>query len=189
MSSQTINVQTQLNKDGSLQYLKYKYKGSIVKVDFGFDQNGQLLTVAIPQFLNIPHVKVFEIISGMFIQSLLNVQNIVAGFAVKGGILEIGSIVSAVGYATVASHVVTNLKTFQLGKVMISASKAAWIKYRWNGIDISAERNPDDKTMVIEHFPLDYYAMVGDGVRAFDVQARWDSVAGTITVEIVGEEY
>lgn len=106
----------------------------------------------------------------------------------QGGVLEKGSITSAVGYATVASHVVTTGKTFQLSKVMVSASKAAWIKYRWNGTDISAERNPDDKTIIIEHFPYDYYTMQGDGAKAFDVQAKYDSEAGTVNVEIVGEE-
>jgi len=55
-----------------LQYIKYKYKGSTVKLDFGFDKFGQLIYVGVPQFLNVPHLKLFEIISGMFLQSVRN---------------------------------------------------------------------------------------------------------------------
>jgi len=106
----------------------------------------------------------------------------------KGGILAKGSITSAAAYATVATRTVTSDKTFQLSKIVISAQKAAWVKYRWAGSDISAERLLDDKTILIEHFPWDYYAMLGDGAKAFDVQAKYDSEAGTVNVEIVGEE-
>ena len=106
----------------------------------------------------------------------------------KGGVLEKDSVTTTSSYQTVASHIVTDEKTFQLSKVVISASKAAWIVYRWNNAVISAERNLDDKTIVIEHFPWDYYTMLGDGSKAFDVQAKYDSEAGTVNVEIVGEE-
>ena len=68
-----IPVQTQFNADKSLAYIKYKYKGSTVKIDYSFDSTGKLIAVGIPQFLNLPHLKVFEIISGMFIQSVINI--------------------------------------------------------------------------------------------------------------------
>jgi hypothetical protein len=106
----------------------------------------------------------------------------------KGGIVAKGSITSAAAYATVASRTVTNLKQFQLAKVVISAEKAAWFKYRWAGVDISCERLMDDKTIVLEHFPWDYYTMTGDGAKAFEVQAKYYSEAGTVNAEIVGEE-
>jgi len=106
----------------------------------------------------------------------------------KGGILAKGSVTSTSSYATVASRTVTSGKSFQVSKIVVSASKAAWVKYRWNAADISAERLLDDKTIMIEHFPWDYYSMAGDGAKAFDVRAKYDSEAGTINVEIVGEE-
>jgi len=106
----------------------------------------------------------------------------------KGGILAKGSVTSTSSYATVASRTVTNAKTFQLAKIVVSASKAAWVKYRWNAADISAERLIDDQSILIEHFPWDYYDMDGDGSKAFDVQAKYDVQAGTVNVEIVGEE-
>jgi len=106
----------------------------------------------------------------------------------KGGILAKGSVTSTSSYATVATRTVTTGMSFQVSKILVSASKAAWVKYRWNAVDISAERLLDDKTIMIEHFPWDYYAMAGDGAKAFDVQTKYDSEAGTINVEIVGEE-
>ena len=107
----------------------------------------------------------------------------------KGGILEKGSITTTVAYTTVASRTVTSGKTFQLSKIVISAEKAAWAKCRWAGSDISCERLLDDKTILIEHFPWNYHAMLGDGTKAFEVQAKYYSAAGTVNVEIVGEEF
>ena len=106
----------------------------------------------------------------------------------KGGIIEKGSATTTATYASIASRTVTSNKTFQLSKVVVSAEKAAWIKYLWAGSDISAERLLDDKTILIEHFPWNYCTMVGDGTKAFDVQAKYDTEAGKVNVEIVGEE-
>jgi len=106
----------------------------------------------------------------------------------KGGIKETGSITTSATYAAVASRTVTKGKTFQLSKVVLSAEKASWFKYRWGGVDISSERLMDDKTIVIEHFPWDYHSMLGDGSKKFEVRARQDTEVGTFTAEIVGEE-
>jgi len=106
----------------------------------------------------------------------------------KGGILAKGSVTTTGSYQTVASRTVTNGLLFQLSKVVVSAEKAAWIQYRWAGSVISAERLMDDKTILIEHFPWGYYAMLGDGAKAFDVQAKYYSEVGIVNVEIVGEE-
>ena len=106
----------------------------------------------------------------------------------KGGILEKGSVTATAAYTSVASRTVTSGKTFQLSKIVISAEKAAWVKYLWAGSDISAERLLDDKTILIEHFPWNYKEMVGDGTKKFDVQAKYYSAAGTVNAEIVGEE-
>lgn len=106
----------------------------------------------------------------------------------KGGILQKGDVTTSGTYQTVAEVTVTLEKQFQLAKIVVSAQKAAWVKFRWDGSDISAERELDDITILIEHFPWDYYEMVGDGSKKFDVQAKQDSEAGTLNVEIVGEE-
>ena len=106
----------------------------------------------------------------------------------RGGVLERGVVSASGAYQTVASHVVTPDKTFQLSKIVVSAERAAWIKYRWADLDISCERLLDDKTILIEHFPWDYRDMVGDGAKAFDVQAKYEAESGTVNVEIVGEE-
>lgn len=106
----------------------------------------------------------------------------------KGGVLEKDSATTTASYATVVSRVVTDAKQFQLSKIVVSAEKATWVKYRWDDTDISCERLLDDKTILIEHFPWDYYDMEGDGAKAFDVQAKYDTAAGTVNVEIVGEE-
>jgi len=106
----------------------------------------------------------------------------------KGGILAKGSVTSTSSYATVATRTVTNAKTLQLAKIVISCSKAAWVQFRWDGTAFSAERLIDDQSILIEHFPWDYYPMPGNGSKSFDVQAKYESQAGTVNVEIVGEE-
>ena len=105
-----------------------------------------------------------------------------------GGVKEKGSITTGVDYATVASRTVTDAMQFQLSKLSISVEKAAWVKWRWDAVDISGERLLDDKTILIEHFPYDYHDMLGDGSKAFDVQAKYETEAGLVKVEIVGEE-
>ena len=106
----------------------------------------------------------------------------------KGGILEKGSVTTTAAYTTVASRTVTSGKTFQLSKIVVSAEKAAWVKYRWAAVDISVERLIDGKCILFEHFPWNYYTMIGDGSKAFDVQAKYYSEAGKVNAEIVGEE-
>lgn len=106
----------------------------------------------------------------------------------KGGILEKGTGTTAAAYASLVSRTVTNLKTFQVAKVLVACTKAAWIKYQWNGTDISCARLISDDGMFIEHFPLDYYTMAGNGSKKFDVLVKYVAAAGTIEGEIVGEE-
>jgi len=185
--------------DGSLAYLLTDVKGRLIVVQHEKDRtvetaSGKYVRVKGPATDEVPAT--IETLSGKFVRvkgpatdavpvSLADQEIIVRP---KGGILAKGSITSAAAYATVATRTVTSGKQFQLSKIVVSASKAAWVKFRWNAADISAERNLDDKTLLIEHFPWDYYEMDGDGAKAFDVQAKYDSEAGTVNVEIVGEE-
>ena len=106
----------------------------------------------------------------------------------KGGKKEKGSVTTTATYQTLCSYTPTRAKTFQLSKIVVSCEKAAWVKYRWDGADISCERLVDDKSILFEHFPWDYHSMVGDGSKAFDIQVKLYSEAGTANGEIVGED-
>jgi hypothetical protein len=73
--STTLNIQEQRNADGSLQYIKFKWKGSIIKVGYGYDANGLLTSVTIPSCMNLSHWEILELINGLFIQSIGNQSN------------------------------------------------------------------------------------------------------------------
>jgi len=108
----------------------------------------------------------------------------------KGGILAKGNVTTTSSYATVASRTVTNGKTFQVAKILVSCDQDVMYKLRWNAGDISAEVYVTAKTPFTDWFPWDYYSMVGDGAKAFDVQVKYPSggSAGTCYIEILGEE-
>ena len=106
----------------------------------------------------------------------------------KGGVLEKDSGTTTSSYVTIVSAVITDGMQFQLSRLIISAEKAMWVKWRWDGTDIGPELLLDHKTVAIIHFPWDYYEMIGDGAKVFDVQAKYYAEAGTVNVEIVGEE-
>lgn len=185
--------------DNSLGPLLIDIKGRLYVVQYEKDRtvetaSGKFVRVKGPGTDEVPAT--VETLAGKFVRVkgaatdeipvTLSLQEIIP--RPKGGILAKGSVTTTASYATVATRTVTNGMSFQLSKIVISTSKAAWVKYRWNAVDISAERNLDDKTILIEHFPWNYYIMLGDGAKAFDVQAKYDSEAGTVNVEIVGEE-
>ncbi len=106
----------------------------------------------------------------------------------KGGIIETGEATTTASYASICSHTVTNNKKFDVSKIMVCCTKAAWVKYQWNGSDISAPRLLSDNGMYFEHFTLDYYSMTGNGSKKFDVLIKWVTEAGTAEAEINGEE-
>lgn len=106
----------------------------------------------------------------------------------KGGVLEKDSATTTDSYATIASRTVTDGYEFQVSRIIISTEYASWVKLRWDGTDISCEMLLDDRSILILHFPWDYYDIDGDGTKIFDVQAKYYDSAGTINVEIVGEE-
>jgi len=108
----------------------------------------------------------------------------------KGGILEKGSITTSGTYQTVASHVVTNLKTFQLAKILISCDEDIMYKLTWSGADVSTEVYVSSKIPFTDWFPWNYKTMLGDGIVTFTIEAKYPSGggAGTCYAEIVGEE-
>jgi len=108
----------------------------------------------------------------------------------KGGIRDKGSVTSTDTYQTVVSRTVTNAKTFQLAKILISCSEDVMYKLRWNGADISAEVIVPADTPWTDWFPWSAYDMDGDGTKAFDIQVKYPSgaSAGTCHVEFMGEE-
>lgn len=106
----------------------------------------------------------------------------------KGQIKEKGAITTTSAYQTVASVTVTDAFQFQLSKIVVSTTGAAWIAYYWDGVLISCERLLDARTILIEHFPWDWHEMIGDGIKLFEVKAKYYIGAGTVNAEIVGEE-
>ena len=69
-----INLQQQLNADGSLNYIQYKYKGSTVKIGFGYDTNGKMNKILIPPFLNLKHKEIFDIVNRFYIERINVIQ-------------------------------------------------------------------------------------------------------------------
>jgi len=108
----------------------------------------------------------------------------------KGGVLEKGSVTTTASYQTVASRVVTNAKTFQPAKILVSCDTDVIYKLRWDGTAISAEVYVSAKIPWTDWFPWAYYSMLGDGSKAFDIQVKFPSggSAGTCHAEIIGEE-
>lgn len=108
----------------------------------------------------------------------------------KGGILAKGSVTTTALYTTVASRTVTNGLRFQLAKILVSCDQDIMYKLIWDGIDISAEVYVSGGSPWTDWFPWDYYAMLGDGVKVFDVQVKFPTggLAGACYAEIVGEE-
>lgn len=108
----------------------------------------------------------------------------------KGGVLEKGSVTTTGTYQTVASRTVTNAKTFQLAKILVSCDTDVMYQLRWNGTVISPEVYISAKIPWTDWFPWDYYTMLGDGAKLFDIQVKFPSgsSAGTCHAEIVGEE-
>lgn len=106
----------------------------------------------------------------------------------KGGIKEKGSVTTASSYQTVAYRTVTSGKTFQPSRVIVSAEKAAYIQFYWDGTAISPAFLLDDYSVMPLHFPWGYHTMVGDGSKKFEVKAKYYASASTVSAEIVGEE-
>lgn len=108
----------------------------------------------------------------------------------KGGVLAKGSLTTTASYQTVASRTVTVGTSLQLAKILVSCVQDVVYKLRWNAVDISAEIYVAGKVPFPDWFPWDYYAMPGDGAKAFDIQVKYPSggSAGTCNAEIVGEE-
>lgn len=108
----------------------------------------------------------------------------------KGGILAKGSVTTTASYAVAASRTVTNTKSFQLAKILVSCDTDVMYRLRFNSIMISAEVYVSAKLPWTDWFPWDYYPMLGDGSKAFDVQVKFPpgGSAGTCEVEVVGEE-
>jgi len=108
----------------------------------------------------------------------------------KGGVLAKGSVTTTGTYQNVATRTVTNLKTFQLAKILVSCPEDIMFQLVWDGSAISAEVYVSGKIPFVDWFPWNYKEMLGDGAKAFAVQAKYPSggTAGTCHAEIVGEE-
>ena len=101
-----------------------------------------------------------------------------------------GSDVTDVDYATIVEIIVTKDKTFHLAKVVVSCPEDVMFKLLWNGEDVSIEYYVMGKLPFTDWFPSGWNPCVGDGVKKFELQAKYPSggTAGTVHAEICGEE-
>lgn len=106
----------------------------------------------------------------------------------KGGVSEKGTATTTATYATVVEYAVTNGKAFQLAKITVACKENTWIKIRWNSADISIEYLVSGAVPFTDWFPWDWKTISGDGAKKIDIQAKYDSAAGDVYAEIVGEE-
>jgi len=106
----------------------------------------------------------------------------------RGGYLASGTVATGAGYATVATRTVPAGRTLNISRIVVTSPLAAFIRYRWNGAVIGVQRNMANQGILIEHFPKNWYPMVGNGVMAFEVRAVQDTASSTVEAEIDGEE-
>ena len=69
MSEPTLDITVQLNPDKTVQYFLYKWKGSVVKVPYGYLQDGKFVRFSIPAALNLEHWQILSILSQMYVQN------------------------------------------------------------------------------------------------------------------------
>lgn len=165
--------------DGERAPLLIDVKGRLYVVQFEKDRT---VETAVNKFVRVKGHAADEV------PVTLTDQEIIA--RPKGGILAKGSVTTTGTYATIATRIVTNAKSFQLAKILISCDRDVMYKLRWAGTDISAEVYVSGKIPWTDWFPWDYYTMAGDGSKAFDIQVKFPSggLAGTCYAELVGEE-
>ncbi len=108
----------------------------------------------------------------------------------RGGKGGKGSITTGAAYATVATYTPTSGKVFQLAKTLVGCDKDIIYQIRWNGSNISPEIYVAAIVPFPDWYPYNYAEMVGDGVKAIDIQAKFPTAgaAGTCFAEISGEE-
>lgn len=106
----------------------------------------------------------------------------------KGGVLEKNTVTTTSSWQTLVEHLVADGLKLQLSKILVSVIYGSYVRFSWAGSVISATRLIDDKSVLIEHFPYDYYEMVGDGVKKFTIEVKYYTTAGEAYGEIVGEE-
>ena len=105
----------------------------------------------------------------------------------KGGVRETGTLTSTAAYQVVAEYIVTNLKTLQLAKTLFSCEEDTWFKLTWASVDLGVEILVSRGVPFTDWYPWGYELMEGDGVKKIQVQAKYDTTAGVVYAEIVGE--
>ena len=136
-----------------------------------------------------------EIITGIVESSQATPENLQGEMIArpKGGVRETASITTALAWAVVVEYVVpagdeADWK-FELAKILVSCPNDIMYRLRWNDVVISPEVYVTGGIPFTDWFPWDYENMRGDGVKAFDIQARFPvgGAAATCHAEIVGE--
>jgi len=108
----------------------------------------------------------------------------------RGDLRGAGSVTTTASFATVVSRTVTNGKRLHLASITVSCDQDVEFQVRWDGTVIFGPHILASKLPWPHWFPWNWGAMDGNGVKAFDVQARYPSggAAGTCTVDWTGEE-
>jgi len=72
--SDTLAIQVTRNSDHSIQKIKYRYKGSWIEVQLGYDNTGHLVSYSIPKFMNLTHYEILTLLNMLFVQSINQVD-------------------------------------------------------------------------------------------------------------------
>lgn len=74
--TEKVSIIVQPNLDSNIQYLQYNYKGSKINVRYFYDNNGHLIRMDIPIFLNLTHWEILELINMLYLQHLTIIKKI-----------------------------------------------------------------------------------------------------------------
>lgn len=92
-SENQIDIVTQPNSDGSLNYFVYKYKNNTAKIGLGYTPQGVLNKILIPTWINLSQVDICRLILQLYIERI-NAINLINQINNIGNIANIGSIPS-----------------------------------------------------------------------------------------------
>ena len=165
---------------GNVRGLTFRYGPGGLRTDINLSTKPFLLSDAMATYeTNITKVSNTIVYSGGGGADL-------SGYIPKGDKVDKGSGTTTAVYAVIASRTPTSGKTYIVAKVVVTCQYDSYIQYFWNGAAVSEERLVN--VGMIEHFNYGTYSMVGDGAKAFQVKAKYYSQAGTVYVEVNGEE-
>jgi hypothetical protein len=118
-----IDLKSQLNSDGSLAYLRYKYKGSEVKIGLGYDANGNLNQIQVPAFLNLKPEQIYNLVMQQYLERINHIGDI----AVVDLISAITNIVNIANIAKIGSVIpVTSSSNIVQNGDLVTLTLSGW---------------------------------------------------------------